>query len=61
MKDGDKIFVDLKKEILHLEVTDEELEARRKAFVPRQARAEKGLLKRYAQTVNSAKTGATVI
>ena len=61
VKDGDKIFVDLKKEILHLEVTDEELEARRKAFVPRQARAEKGLLKRYAQTVNSAKTGATVI
>lgn len=59
MRDGDKIQVDLPKGTLHLAVSDEELEARRKAWVLPQRPAEKGLLERYARMVGTARDGAT--
>ena len=59
VRDGDKIQVDLPKGILHLDVSDEELEQRRKAWSLPQRPVEKGLLERYARMVGTARDGAT--
>lgn len=58
VEDGDIIYVNLKENKIIIDITDEELEARRKRFVPIKKKEEKGLLGRYAKTVQSAKTGA---
>lgn len=60
VQDGDKIKVNLYEGILKVELSDEELADRKKAWKPVERKPEKGLLGRYAQTVNSARTGATL-
>ena len=60
VKDGDRITVDLYKDYLHLEVSDEELEARRREWKAVTRPREKGLLGRYARLVNTARSGATL-
>lgn len=58
VEDGDKIHIDLHANLIHLEVTDEELAKRKEQLVPIEHKEEKGLLARYAKIVQSAKTGA---
>ena len=60
VKDGDRITVDLYKDYLHLEVSDEELEARRREWKAVRRPREKGLLGRYARLVNTARSGAAL-
>lgn len=60
VEDGDRILVDLYQGSIRVDITEEELEARRAAWLPVARPEEKGYLKRYAQAVNSARTGATL-
>lgn len=61
VRDGDRILVDLQQNSLHLDVSDEEMEARKKAFKAPRRPEEKGLLGRYAKQVNTARSGATLM
>lgn len=60
VRDGDKISVNLSRGELRLEVSEEELERRRAEWKPVERAEEKGLLRRYAQTVSTARKGATL-
>lgn len=60
VEDGDIIHVDLNQNMIHLQISDEELEKRRANFKPLVRVAEKGLLGRYEKLVQSAKTGAVL-
>ena len=61
VENGDRIVVDLRKGVLHLDVTDEELACRRANWQRPERPVEKGLLSRYAKMVSSARKGATFI
>jgi len=61
VRDGDRILVDLQQNSLHLDVSDEELEVRKKEFKAPRRPEEKGLLGRYAKQVNTARSGATLV
>ena len=52
--------MDLYEDYLHLEVSDEELEARRREWKAVTRPREKGLLGRYARLVNTARSGAAL-
>ncbi|WP_273319580.1 dihydroxy-acid dehydratase [Vallitalea guaymasensis] len=58
VKENDTIEIDIEKGSISLKVTEEELEARRKVFVPKEPKIKKGYLARYAKLVKSASTGA---
>ncbi len=58
LKDGDIIRIDTEAGILDLDVSEAELEERRKAWSPRQTDYQSGAIWRYAQTVGSAFNGA---
>jgi dihydroxy-acid dehydratase len=58
LKDGDMILIDAVEGILDVELSAEELEARRKAWTPRQHDFQSGTLWKYAQLVGSAEKGA---
>lgn len=58
LRNGDIIVIDAEKGILDVELSEEELEARRKEWKPRQHDFQSGALWRYAQTVGSAEKGA---
>ncbi|NBH34207.1 dihydroxy-acid dehydratase [Clostridiaceae bacterium] len=60
VEDGDKIFVDLSKGIIQLQVSDEELNGRREKWKAIERAEEKGLLGRYAKAVSTARKGATL-
>ena len=60
VRDGDKISVNLSRGELRLELSEEELERRRAEWKPIERAEEKGLLRRYAQTVSTARKGATL-
>ena len=60
IEEGDIISIDMPKRSLNLKVTEEELNNRRKNFVPNEPKINKGYLKRYAKTVKSASFGAVV-
>ena len=60
IQEGDSITIDIPNYSIHLNVSDEELEARRKAFVPPVRPAVSGWLARYARLVTSANTGAVL-
>ena len=58
LKDGDIITIDADEGTLEVELSDEELEARRKAWKPREHDFQSGALWKYAQLVGSAEKGA---
>jgi dihydroxy-acid dehydratase len=58
LKDGDIITLDAESGLLATNVTDEELESRKKAWKPRDHGYGSGALWKYAQTVGSAVDGA---
>jgi dihydroxy-acid dehydratase len=58
IKNGDKIKIDIPKRKLELLVSEEELEERRKNFVPVETKKINGFLAKYAKTVQSASVGA---
>ena len=58
LKNGDVIVIDAVEGILNVELSDEELAERRKAWSPRSHDYQSGAIWRYAQTVGSAEKGA---
>ncbi len=58
IEEGDTITIDIEAGLLQLEVSDEELEARRKAWTKPAPKHEGGVLGRYAKLVSSADKGA---
>ena len=59
IKDGDIIEIDAEKGSLDVKLSDEELEARRANWVPRETDYGSGAIWKYAQQVGSARYGAT--
>jgi dihydroxy-acid dehydratase len=60
INENDIIEIDIEKGLINLQVSNEELEARRKVFVPKEPKIKKGYLARYAKLVTSASTGAVL-
>ena len=58
VKEGDIIAIDMKKCTITLEVSDEELKARKDQWVKPEPKIKTGYLSRYAKLVTSASTGA---
>ena len=58
VKDGDTIKIDIENNRLDVELTDEELDNRRKEFKPKENRYKNGVLAKYAKLVSSASNGA---
>jgi dihydroxy-acid dehydratase len=58
LKDGDKITIDAIKGEINVDVSDAELDARRKEWKPRKTDYNSGALWKYAQLVGSAEKGA---
>ncbi len=58
LKDGDIITIDAEKGTLDVDLSDEEVEARRKEWKPRKTNYNSGALWKYAQTVGCARDGA---
>ena len=58
IRDGDMIVLDAEKGIMEVELSDEELEERRKQWKPREEAFGSGALWKYAQLVGSARYGA---
>jgi dihydroxy-acid dehydratase len=58
LKDGDRITIDAEAGTIEVELSEEELKKRRKAWKPRQNDYQSGALWRYAQTVGEASKGA---
>ena len=58
LQDGDIITIDAEAGTLNVELSDEELEARRKAWKPRKTDFQSGVLWKYAETVGPAYKGA---
>ena len=60
IKDGDTIEIDINNRSLQLKVSEEEIENRRRKFVPKAPRVTTGYLAKYARTVQDASHGAIV-
>ncbi|WP_111496970.1 dihydroxy-acid dehydratase [Marinobacter bohaiensis] len=58
VEDGDTITIDADANTIELDVSDEELERRRQAWQPPAPKYRRGVLAKYASTVNSASEGA---
>ena len=58
VEDGDRIIIDIPERKLVLEIDESAMAERRQKWVPPKGRVQKGYLKRYAQMVTSANTGA---
>lgn len=58
IKNGDSISIDIPNRLINIEVSDEELETRRRAWKPKAPKINHGILKRYAANVSSADKGA---
>ncbi len=58
VKEGDLITIDAEKNLLQLEVSDEELARRREEWVQPEPRYRRGVLAKYAKQVSSASQGA---
>lgn len=59
-QEGDTIVIDLKKKTIDIDVSDAELNKRRKGLKPQEPRFKSGWLARYAKLVTSANTGAVL-
>ena len=60
VEEGDIIKIDIPNNTLNMDVSDEELEARRAAWVPREPKIQEGYLVRYAALVTSGNRGAVL-
>lgn len=60
VEEGDMIHIDIPNHILEVQITDEELEARKVGWTPKTPSITTGYLKRYAALVTSANTGAVL-
>ena len=60
LKDGDVIQIDIPRHRIEALLSEEEINSRRDQFVPPAPRVTSGYLKRYAQVVQNASTGAVV-
>jgi dihydroxy-acid dehydratase len=60
LRDGDMIVIDADAGTMNVELSDDELETRRAAWVPRQHDYQSGAIWRYAQMVGPARYGAVV-
>lgn len=60
IQDGDIIDIDIPGKQINVKISDEELNERKKSWVPREPRVKTGYLVRYAKCVTSAGTGAIV-
>ncbi len=60
VEEGDIIEIDINENKLNLKVSDEELEARRRKWQPREPKVTTGYLARYAAMVSSASRGAVL-
>ncbi len=60
VRNGDIISIDIPKGKLEVLLSEEELEERRKTFVPKEPKIKTGYLGRYARLVSSANTGAVL-
>lgn len=58
IQDGDKIHIDIPNYKIELLISDEEMQERKKNFVPREPNKSTGWLNRYARLVSSADKGA---
>lgn len=58
VEEGDLIKIDINANTINLDISDEEMEARRAKWQPRQPKVTTGYLARYASLVTSANTGA---
>ena len=58
IKEGDIIKIDIPNYSVNVNITDEEMENRRKNFVPREPNIKTGWLYRYSRQVTSADKGA---
>tara|TARA_B100000686_G_C16177474_1_gene659295 strand:+ start:257 stop:613 length:357 start_codon:yes stop_codon:yes gene_type:complete len=58
VKDGDEITIDADSGEISVALSDTELEARRKAWIPRESDYRSGVLWKYANTVGPANKGA---
>ena len=58
VQEGDTITIDADARLLHLHISDEELERRRAAWQPRKPRYVTGVLAKYAKLVSSSSVGA---
>jgi dihydroxy-acid dehydratase len=57
VRDGDKVIIDAESRVLDLVVEEEELEKRRKEFVPHPLKYRKGTLAKYSKLVSDASHG----
>lgn len=57
VQDGDIIAIDAKNNEINLKLTDEEFEARKKAWIKPAYKAKKGILKKYINSVTTASEG----
>lgn len=60
IQEGDTIAIDIPNSKVNVKVSDEELEARRAKFVPREPNIKSGWLYRYSRMVSSADQGAVL-
>jgi dihydroxy-acid dehydratase len=60
VRDGDEILIDIPRRRIELLVSEEELEQRKRAFVPPKPRYERGILARFAKLASSASLGASM-
>ncbi len=58
VQEGDQITIDAHQRLLHLQVSDTELDARRSQWQPPQPRYTTGVLSKYAKLVSSSSVGA---
>lgn len=57
LKDGDKITIDADKKAITVDISDVEMDKRKKEFVPRPYKATRGTLYKYIKNVSSASKG----
>ena len=60
VEEGDIIKIDINNYSINVDITDEEMERRRKAWKPRKPAVTTGYLSRYASLVTSGRTGAVL-
>jgi dihydroxy-acid dehydratase len=58
VEEGDRITIDAEQKLLHLHVSDQELQKRKAAWKPRPSPFERGVLAKYAKLVSSSSKGA---